>query len=817
MKKLIIILITLVGCASIGEAQTLRQYKKEALKAFLMKDYYAALAHYDVILDVDSSNIETYYNHAESARNFNAYNTAERSYERVANSSEKANFPKTDFWLASIKKNLGKYDEASALFQRYINNASAQDETYVQAQQELEYLKWASSTIESPVDEMYIKRLGDEVNSEYNEISPFMMDNTLYYASLRFEKAKDDQYPTRHITKVLTSEEGGMGKVIENNFNSDLKHTSNVCFNSDNSRIYYTICDYAEAAKIPCEIYYRNVNSDGSWAGAVRLPEPINVIGTTSTQPNIGVNSATNQEVLYFVSDRTGGKGGHDVWYSEIDNNGNFGAPQNLATINTAMDEYTPFFHQASKTIYFSSQGHQNLGGFDVFKSQMKGAAWGEIEHLGFPLNSSYNDLYFTLNEDESKAYFASNRLGSAFIDKSREACCNDIYEVDIAPAMIDILALTFNKKTQLPLNGTSVQLIELENILKEDSKADNNEYTFGVEKYKDYVVIAKKPNYSSDTISISTADFANPETLEGKLYLRPLLVDLTAFTFDSEDNAPVRGATIKLLDCKGNFIADLTNASKNDFFFDEEINPDNCYELAISHPDYYPEKRKVTIQEIFEDTHLTENINLRKIPVTKERLDKYLPMPLYFDNDEPDKKTTRTYTSKTYPQTTSAYLARKSTFKAEYGKGLRGEQRIVTDQEIDNFFRNTVQVGIDTLLNFDDYLIRYIQQGNTAELMIRGFASPLATSSYNEALTKRRISSILNHFKSCHSGVLESFIRDGRLKITQAPFGETQAAAGISDSPSDKRNSIYSPAASLERRVEIIEIKVEGQEKLGN
>ena len=190
--------------------------------------------------------------------------------------------------------------------------------------------------------------------------------------------------------------------------------------------------------------------------------------------------------------------------------------------------------------------------------------------------------------------------------------------------------------------------------------------------------------------------------------------------------------------------------------------------------------------------------------------------MPLFFDNDHPNPKTTQEYTSLSYPQTTSAYISRIPVFKAKYGKGLSGEQRIQSDQEIDDFFRNYVQIGIDTLERFDDYLIRYIEQGNTAELMIRGFASPLASTSYNEALTKRRISSILNHFKTCHHGKLASFIQDGRLKITQAPHGETLASEGVSDSAADKRNSIYSPAASRERRVEIIEIKVEGTEKLG-
>ena len=94
------------------------------------------------------------------------------------------------------------------------------------------------------------------------------------------------------------------------------------------------------------------------------------------------------------------------------------------------------------------------------------------------------------------------------------------------------------------------------------------------------------------------------------------------------------------------------------------------------------------------------------------------------------------------------------------------------------------------------------------AEIIIKGYASPLAESEYNLILTKRRISSIENHFSTYKGGVFMKYIQEGLLKVTEAPYGEQLSNSGVSDNPKDRKNSIYGVPASLERRVEIIELK---------
>ena len=104
--------------------------------------------------------------------------------------------------------------------------------------------------------------------------------------------------------------------------------------------------------------------------------------------------------------------------------------------------------------------------------------------------------------------------------------------------------------------------------------------------------------------------------------------------------------------------------------------------------------------------------------------------------------------------------------------------------------------------------MVEYLKLGNTAEIMIQGYASPLAENEYNLNLGRRRTSSIQNHINQWGGGALLPFVNDGILKITFKSYGETEVRPGVSDNPSDIRNSVYALDASKERRVVIIEVK---------
>ena len=808
MNKIISIIIFIALCVNLGSAQTMKQFQKKAQEAFDNQNYYAALTHYSTIVDVDSSNIDVMYNYAEAARNYNAYSMAENSYQQVASSEKSVDFPLTNYWLAGVKKNLGKYSEAKDLYTKYLSNNQDQSSEFAKkAQQEIEYLSWADEIVSQPIEGIELEHLGPEINTAYSEMSPYNKDGELFYSSFRFENEEDDAYPFRPISKVLSAKENNSGMEVEGDINTDTRHAAHLTFNASGDRMYFTICDYInkETTEIYCEIYYKEKNSDDSWSNTIKLSEHINVTGYTSTQPNVGLNDSGN-EVLYFVSNRIGGKGGSDIWYSEVAEDGSLGTAQAMTGVNTEGEDISPFYHNDTKTLYFSSDGRKGLGGLDIYKTEKTNMSWGEVQHIGFPINSSFNDLDYTLNADETEAYFASNRIGSFYIEESKEACCNDIYKVTMKELLFDMKALTFNKKTEEPLSGAKVEVFLVKEVIKEDSHATDNEYEFKVKRKKQYLIKASKPGFAPDEILVST-DNIETEDIIGKLYLEPYKMDLMAKTFDSETKSALTGVTMKLIECNSLDGETKVNNDANDFNY--PVDPEKCYKLLVSKPGYVPKTVELKTDPLTGNITIEENIYLDKVPpVTRLTLEGYLPMPLYFDNDEPDKRSKQVVTTKTYPETHEAYMARKEVFKEKYSEGLSTELKSQAEFEIEKFFEGDVAPARTGLRSFTDHLLRYLEQGNIAEIIIKGYTSPRAKTEYNAILARRRISSVRNHFASYQGGIFQKYIAKGFLKVSEAPLGETAVRPGVSDDLYDERNSIYSVPASIERRVEIIELK---------
>ncbi|MEK7255576.1 MAG: hypothetical protein AAB316_12580, partial [Bacteroidota bacterium] len=623
-------------------AQNAKAYEKAGDKAFAARDFYAASLHFQEAIKQSPEQVRLWFKYAETARQFNAYEEAENYYAKVWRSEEGAAFPMAMFWLGQVKKSLGKYQEAIEVFEEFLKKSTGEDYYSTWAKRELETCRWASEM--KPADDPLIKveHLDKKINSPYSEFGALEVENTLYYSSYRFDFPGDQNLPERKLTKVLTSLNLAKGKTMPKGFNDDGKHTAHTAFSLDGNKIYFTICEYVSASDIRCELFSRKKDKRGKWeTKADRLPDAINLKGYTATHPSIGFDSTSQKEVLYFVSDRPNGKGKLDIWYCEFEKD-KFLEPKNLEATNTPENDASPFFHVKSQTLYFSSEGHPSLGGYDIYKVK-KQAAWGEITHCGVPVNSSYHDLYFSLNECACTAFLSSNRPGSFYLDPSNKACCFDLYRV------------TFDKK-QPPEPG------------------------------------------------------------------QPPVVEIP--------------------------------------------------------PPALP-----------------------PTPPVPTTLEDFLPLALYFDNDEPDKRTNRTSTKKNYETTFLKYFERKPEYLERFTKPLSEEDAETATSDLDDFFENEAKRGYDFLQLFSNILLKRLENGERVEIVIKGYTSPRAKSDYNDNLAQRRISSLRNHFDTWRDGIFQPFLKEGKLVISEAPFGETKASTAVSDDLVDERNSIYSVGAAKERR----------------
>lgn len=141
-------------------------------------------------------------------------------------------------------------------------------------------------------------------------------------------------------------------------------------------------------------------------------PEPLNKnINTEFWEGSCSISA--DGRFLYFASERPGGLGGRDIWVSELVD-GDWGPAKNLGpTVNTPLDDDAPFIHPDGITMFFSSKGHQSIGGYDIMFSVKKDNEWTTPKSMGLPLNTTEDDRYYVINSRGDKGFFSSNRAGS--------------------------------------------------------------------------------------------------------------------------------------------------------------------------------------------------------------------------------------------------------------------------------------------------------------------------------------------------------------------------------------------------------------------
>jgi len=221
--------------------------------------------------------------------------------------------------------------------------------------------------------------------------------------------------------------------------------------------------------------------------------------------------------------------------------------------------------------------------------------------------------------------------------------------------------------------------------------------------------------------------------------------------------------------------------------------NPTCCSDIYASYP----------IIELITDTIIEDTI------IIEEIITEILPITLYFRNDEPDASTLRKTTKQNYINTYNLYVEKYDYYKTEVAKGLSEGEGKKLVSELDGFFVNDVDKGAKDLDLFKTLVLEELEAGSEVSIFVRGFASPVAKTSYNVNLTQRRISSLINYFNEVDDGVFRKYMNNspgekGKLNYSIAPFGEYAANQNTSDDVVIQNESVFSKAAGIERKIEI-------------
>jgi tetratricopeptide (TPR) repeat protein len=410
----------------------LKQFAKSAMRA---NDAQTAIFYLEKYRSLKPKTDAINYQLAELHREVRNYNKAKDLYESVYKSNVKK-YPLALFYYAQMLKSTGNYDEAIENFNKFKRNykGNKDDRTYSKiVRNEIAGCDSAKLIIENPLN-VTIENLNSSINSPHIELSPIPLDDeTFIYASLRVDSLVyftdenvDSAMPVRqfYIAKKEGMDWNG-GELLPGAINIPGVETGNGVLSRDGKRFYFTRCERNWQGEAICAIY-KSTKEGENWSEIEKLPSTINDPNFTSSQPALGRTAKSDREIIFFVSNRDEGKGGLDIWYTIWNHEKDlYSAPRNLGSkINTVGDEMTPFYDLTTRTLYFSSTGLPGIGGFDIYSAFGERRKWSRIKNLGYPLNSSYDDLYYTVSKKGEDGFFVSNRPDEI----NKVTCCDDIF-----------------------------------------------------------------------------------------------------------------------------------------------------------------------------------------------------------------------------------------------------------------------------------------------------------------------------------------------------------------------------------------------------
>lgn len=341
------------------------------------------------------------------------------------------------YYGAALQKN-GQFQTAMEQYKKYDQKAKEKDKKYYGVAEQMIQCQFAIKSVENQVT-ANMSPLSDSINSKYNEYHPtFSADGTtMIFTSRRNSDNNTTLLPdNQYLEKVYVSkwnkdgEYWGQPKMIESI--SKMKgYISNTSLSSDGKTLYIYLNNPEENDNIfrtagAGDIYVSKSN-DGVWS----KPKSIEEINTTFYEGGASISSDGTK--LFFISNRFGLKhdknyGGKDIFVSELQEDGTWGKPKNIGeAINTEGDEISISIHPNGKTLFFASNGHltKNMGGYDIFKSELKNGVWSPAENLGFPINTGGDDKEFILSTDGKTGWIST-------VSKNPNRFDLDIFQVDL-------------------------------------------------------------------------------------------------------------------------------------------------------------------------------------------------------------------------------------------------------------------------------------------------------------------------------------------------------------------------------------------------
>ncbi len=446
----VLVAILMVSLLPAGTSQVIKQKKdldkkslkwyKKAISEGRNRKFDKSLKLYDKVLKKHPEFIDAQLRKAGMLYNIKQYDPSARAFEAAIAMAPEYD-PKMYYSLAIVHRDMKQYDLAARNFQFYIDR-SEEEKRITRAKDLRDRAAFAHDAITNPVP-FIPKKLEGGVNTDFSEYAPMLTMEEDRMIFTRRVGTQEDFY----VAKI---KDGEFVRVTEVDGLNTPQNEGIHTISADGRTMIFTACDRRTTGIGSCDLYYAHLDKE-YWTIPSNMGKVVNSISWDS-QPSLSADGKT----LYFSSGRQDGFGGNDIWMTTKTDTSGWTFPTLLPEeINTSGNEESPFIHPDGHTLYFRSNKHIGMGGYDIFYSRYIDSTktWTAAKNIGYPINTEGSEGALSVSLDGKTAFFASDM---AYINDKSKANL-DIYSFELYPEARPMMttfvkAKITDKETGVPL-----------------------------------------------------------------------------------------------------------------------------------------------------------------------------------------------------------------------------------------------------------------------------------------------------------------------------------------------------------------------------
>ncbi|MEM7549860.1 MAG: OmpA family protein [Bacteroidota bacterium] len=723
---------------------------------FKIRNYAEAITNYKEAVDLGANDPLTFYNLGVSFYSQQEVNEKIKAIPYL----EKASASKSDqvpervlFYLGKVYHMNNDINPALKSYEDYKKGIESYDTKKIkEVDREIEICRNALMLI-SQSRQMDIERIETPISSEYTEYNPVVStdESVMAFTALR---PNTDRSGPEFIEEIYISYKSNSGQwsdpekvPVRTQFNVG---TAGISADGQNMIIFIGGADNTG------NLYTIDRSSGDSWSDPAPIGSPINSRFLEST-----ASITPDGKTIYFASNRPGTYGGTDIYRSNKLSNGSWDEPKNLGKeVNTKYDDDAPFIHPDGKTLFFTSEGHNSMGGRDIFKTVLLGEKWSEPINMGYPINTTTDDNYFTLTADAKRGFFSSDRKGGLG--------GQDIYSLTLPEEELNIPLTLVKGKI---LAGETLQPVPTKILVVDKESDEKIDYVYNPDPAtgnyliifppgKNYDMIIESEGYMPYTLNINIPNQTYFYELFQQIELKPIkqfdvvvgqevtvknaFYDTQAQTQNprvANDAMLVQNDSVDLYDIMDQIIAAEDTTAYNyllDLMFtvnpieDVDFDSENATQELASRTYYYDESTEDKLEK-----RVIEGRTIFSLPTLKV-------------TEEHEKR-----------------KSGKDDYKVDYNKSLLEPTYTVYFETGKSELKEKYHSDLNTVLDA-------LKKHEVLGVEISGYASKIGDEDYNRKLSNERAGEVLDYFN--FKGIV-------RRRIVAKGYGTTGATGSSEES----------------------------------